>query len=210
MKTIVGLFRETYEADQAVTALENAGFIPANISVLARDQVINTPGSRNVYDADADDIYDNEDIDAVEGAGVGAAGGAVVGGLTGLLMGLGAIVVPGVGPVIAAGTLATALASAAGGAVVGAAAGAVTGGIVAALVDLGVPEDEANFYAEGVKRGGILVTVQTDEARASEAESIMHRFDAVDVDTHGAVWQEEGWDYFDEVPAASREYPTAR
>lgn len=130
-----------------------------------------------------------------------------MGGVTGLLMGLAALAIPGIGPVIAAGTLATVLAGSAAGAVVGAAAGAVTGGVVAALVDLGIPEDEANFYAEGVKRGGVLVTVQTDEARASTAESILRRSNALEVNTHSESWRAKGWERFDETVSPSEEYP---
>jgi hypothetical protein len=138
---------------------------------------------------------------------VGAAGGAVVGGLTGLLMGLGAIAIPGIGPVIAAGTLATALGSAAAGTAVGAAAGAVTGGVVAALVDMGIPKEDAEFYAEGVKRGGVLVTVQANDMRANTAESIMHRNNAVEVDTQRQTWRSGGWNRFDDTNYPSTNYP---
>jgi hypothetical protein len=207
--TIVGLFREVHEANQAVVALEEAGFIPANISILAQDHVIDRGELERDYLSfyEDDDIYDDEEMDVAEGAGVGAAGGAVIGGLTGLLMGIGTIAIPGIGPVIAAGTLATALTSAASGAIVGTAAGAVTGGVVAALINLGVPEEDAHFYAEGVKRGGVLVTIQTDESQTFTAEEIMRRFNALDVDTHSEAWREEGWEYFDETVSPVQDYP---
>ncbi len=198
MQTIVGLFRTASDADLAINALRAAGFTNADLSVLARDEVIDE------YDETYDD---DEDVGAVEGAGVGAAGGAVVGGLTGLLMGIGAIAIPGIGPAIAAGTLATALGSAVAGLAVGAVAGAVTGGVVAALVDLGIPEEEANFYAEGVKRGGVLVTIQTDNAQAVMAESIMRRYNALEVDTHREAWRARGWNRFDEAVSPSDDYP---
>ena len=41
------------------------------------------------------------------------------------------------------------------------------------LVDLGVPSEEAPFYAEGVKEGGTLLIVQTDNERAPAALNIM-------------------------------------
>jgi hypothetical protein len=199
MQTIVGLFRSTSDADLAVNALRDAGFTDANFSVLARE---------NVIDSDyVGDRYVDDDVDAAEGAGVGAAGGAVVGGITGLLMGLGALAVPGIGPVIAAGTLATALGSAAAGAGIGAVAGAVTGGIVAALVDMGVPEEDAHFYAEGVKRGGVLVTVQTDATQVDTVDSILRRFNAVEVNTHREAWQASGWNRFEEDIPPTADYP---
>ena len=58
---------------------------------------------------------------------------------------------------------------------------------------MGIPEEDATFYAEGVKRGGVLVTVQTGDDRASEALSIMRRSNAVDVDTQRRSWTEGGW-----------------
>ncbi|MBE7551399.1 MAG: hypothetical protein HS126_10040 [Anaerolineales bacterium] len=198
MRTIVGLFRNASDADLAVDALHNAGFTNADLSVLARDEVISDYGTG---------YHSTEDVDAAEGAGVGAAGGAVVGGITGLLMGLGALAIPGIGPAIAAGTLATALGSAAAGTAVGAVAGAVTGGVVAALVDMGVPEEDAHFYAEGVKRGGVLVTVQTTDSQASTVESIMNRFNAVEVDRHRETWRSSGWSRFDDTDYPSTTYP---
>jgi len=51
--------------------------------------------------------------------------------------------------VVAAGWLV----ATAAGAVVGAAAGGAAGGIVGALTNSGVPERQANVYAEGVRRG---------------------------------------------------------
>ncbi|HXV99137.1 MAG TPA: hypothetical protein VEC93_12005, partial [Anaerolineae bacterium] len=152
---------------------------------------------------DTDYLDDDEHVDAGEGAAVGAVGGATVGGLTGLLMGIGAIAIPGIGPVLAAGALGTALASALAGAGVGAAAGAVTGGIVGALMDVGIPEEDAHFYAEGVKRGNVLVTVHADDTRASIAAGIMRQAGAVDVDSERRTWQAQGWERFDEtLPAA--------
>ena len=98
MKTVVGLFRNSADAERAVDALEDAGFASDDFSIVARDNVIET-----------DYMDDDDHVDAGEGAAVGAVGGATIGGLTGLLMGLGALAIPGIGPVLAAGTLATAL-----------------------------------------------------------------------------------------------------
>jgi hypothetical protein len=81
-------------------------------------------------------------------AGIGAA----LGGAAGLLAGLGAFVLPGIGAVVAAGWLASALA--------GAVAGGAAGGVVGALIEAGVGENEAAGYAEGVRRGGTLVTIR--------------------------------------------------
>ena len=42
----------------------------------------------------------------------------------------------------------------------GAAAGGLTGGIIGALTQAGVSDEDAQVYAEGVRRGGTLVTAR--------------------------------------------------
>jgi hypothetical protein len=179
MKTVVGLFEDYSDADRAVSELNSRGFTQNEISIAARDsavrdRMVGTAGSERAV---------------AESAGAGAVGGTVVGGLGGLLVGLGALAIPGIGPVIAAGTLATTLGTTALGAGIGAAAG----GLIGALVGMGIPEEDANFYAEGVKRGGVLVTVQASDDRATDALNIMRRSKAVDVDTQRNTWSQSGW-----------------
>ena len=179
MKTVVGLFENYTDADRAVSELNARGFNRNEISVAARDSALR---DRVVGET-------GKERAVAETAGAGAVGGAVVGGLGGLLVGIGALAIPGIGPIITAGTLATALGSTAAGAGIGAAAG----GLIGALVGMGIPEEDANFYAEGVKRGGVLVTVQASDDRATEALNIMRRARAVDVDTQRQSWSESGW-----------------
>lgn len=179
MATVVGLFEHYQDAERAVDQLYARGFERSNVSVAARDQVL----------ADRIPAGKTMGTEAGEGAASGAVGGAAIGGLAGLLIGLGALVIPGIGPVVAAGTLATALTSTA----VGAGIGAATGGLLGALVGMGIPEEDANFYAEGVKRGGVLVSVDTTEDRASMARDILRDAGALNVDQRRAEWTKQGW-----------------
>ena len=192
MKTVVGLFENYMDAERAVNDLSARGFGRNEISVAARDNVLR------------DRVVGGKEEAVAESAGAGAVGGAAVGGLAGLLVGLGALAIPGIGPVVAAGTLATALGSTAAGAGIGAAAG----GLIGALVGLGIPEEDAHFYAEGVKRGGVLVTVQTSDDRAQEALNILRQSNAVDVDTQRNAWRQSGWNRFDETTTPDDTYPT--
>jgi hypothetical protein len=64
---------------------------------------------------------------------------------------------------------------------VGGAAGMATGGIVAGLVDLDLDENEAGYYAEGIRRGGTLVILDVQDDMADHAEHVMETFDPVDV-----------------------------
>ena len=123
--------------------------------------------ANNIVPVDRDDRTSNTAGDAGKGAGVGAA----LGGGAGLLTGLGLMAIPGVGPVVAAGWLiATAV-----GAAAGAVAGGAVGGMIGALTASGVSEDDANVYAEGVRRGGTLVTAHVDDQRVSQAREILQR-----------------------------------
>jgi stress response protein YsnF len=100
------------------------------------------------------------------------------------------LAIPGIGPIVAAGPLVAAL--------TGAGVGAATGGIVGALIGLGIPEEHAHRYAEGVRRGGALVTVTTHDKEAARVESILDRHDPVDIEEQHKAWKQSGWSRFDE------------
>ena len=72
--------------------------------------------------------------------------------------------------------------------------GAAAGGVVGALADLGVPEDKAHVYAEGVRRGGCLVSVKTSDAGSAQISDILESHNPVDVERRGTNWQETGWE----------------
>ena len=178
-KTVSALY-DTYDAaSSAVSALEAAGIPHSDISIVANN-------SENWH-------HDDRPSNAAEGAGTGAGVGAAVGGVGGLLTGLGIMAIPGVGPVVAAGWLvATAV-----GAVAGAAVGGAAGGLVGSLTKDGVPEHDANLYAEGVRRGGALVTARVPDARASDAQEVLQREKYVDLNARGRIYRDEGWSTFD-------------
>ena len=178
MKTIVALFDELEDAAAAVEALVDGGMRREEISFIARDASSRYEG---VIEAD----------EAGDEIAAGVAGGAVVGGLLGILLGLSAFVVPGLGSVIAAGPLAAGFA--------GATTGAVAGGLLGALVDWGIPEDEAHYYAEALRRGGALVAVRAPEDQVDDVVAVLEENHPVDVERRAAYWrEEEGWDGFSE------------
>lgn len=127
-----------------------------------------------------------KDSNAAEGAGIGAG----VGGAAGLLAGLGILAIPGVGPVVAAGWLAATAA--------GAVTGAAAGGLVGSFTSAGVDEDEANYHAENVRRGGTVVSVKAADAQAASVEAIMDGATPIDRETRVADYQKQGWTRFDE------------
>ena len=178
-KTVTGLYDDYADARAAVSALEARGVPSDDISIV----------SNNV-----DDRY-SKDSNAAEGAGAGAGIGAAVGGVGGLLTGLGIMAIPGVGPVVAAGWLAATAAGAAAGAVAGGAAG----GLIGAMTESGVPEEHAHVYAEGVRRGGTLVTARVDESLHAEAEAILRQSNVVDPTERRTAYAEQGWTRFDDT-----------
>ncbi len=179
MKTITGLFDDHSDARSAVNALESAGVPSKDISIVSN----NTSN------------HHTDESKAAEGAGTGAGIGAVVGGAGGLLTGLGIMAIPGVGPVVAAGWLA----ATAAGAVAGAVAGGAAGGIVGAMTDNGVSEEDAHVYAEGVRRGGTIVTAKVDDGMVPEAEAILKRSNWVDPAERRIAYNEQGWEKFDDT-----------
>ena len=178
MKTVIGLFDDFQTAQNAVQSLVNRNFNRNDISVAAN----NTAAG---YSADALETAsegEGRNVAMTDGARTGAGTGAVigtgVGGVLGLLASLGTIWIPGVGPIVAAGPLVATLT----GAGIGAAAGAAVGGLVGALTQVGVPEHDAHFYAEAVRRGSALLIVRADDNQVNTIADILADHGAVDVD----------------------------
>src|SRR5581483_7503756 len=106
--TAVAVFDERDDAEDAISALRDAGFRADDIGLVARDrdQVRTTDQSRAIVDASYASTGGTE---TGEGAAIGAVAGGILGGLGAWLVGLGSLAIPVVGPVIAAGAFATAL-----------------------------------------------------------------------------------------------------
>jgi uncharacterized membrane protein len=175
-ETVVALFDDFATAQRVVEDLVDAGYSRNDISLVANDAA----GEYTQY-------VGAENVTAGQGAGFGA--------IIGTLTGLGVALIPGVGPVLAAGPLAAALFAG-----VGAAVGAATGGLVAGLIDLGVPEDDAEYYAEGVRRGGTLVIVHTISDATQRIEDVFNLHDPVNIEHRTDEYRKAGWSGYD--PAA--------
>ena len=190
MGTIVTRLYDSFDrAEQAVAELERVGISRSDISLVShRSGVKDAPAS----------VREPSDYTAAEAAGSDAATGATLGGLLGAsggaLAGLGLIAIPGLGPVIAAGWLA----AAAVGAVVGGAVGGGAGGIVGALTNAGVSKEEADVYAEGVRRGGTLVSANVSDDQVATTQAVLDRFDHVDIAERRAAYRNAGWTHFDD------------
>jgi len=82
----------------------------------------------------------------------------------------------------------------------GAATGAA-GGIIGSMTSAGVDENDAHIYAEGVRRGGTLVSARVEDDQVDIARSVIDDNAPVDLNTRRAMYREEGWQGFDENSA---------
>jgi len=178
MATISRLYKDHDTGTLVVAELERSGIPQSDISIIANNDSgwFNRDEPKRI-DRDADGTDDR-----AEGATKGAGIGATLGGVAGLLAGLGMLAIPGIGPVVAAGWLASTAAVAV--------AGGATGGLIGALTQSGIGEKEAHTYAEGVRRGGTLVTVRVPDADPARVESIMDRVNPMETTTMGAAHRE--------------------
>jgi len=163
---VFGIYPSYESVERAVDALRVAGFRGTDISVLFPENV----GTK--------DFAMEKGTKAPEGAATGAGTGVVVGGTLGWLTGIGALAIPGLGPFIAAGPIMAALA--------GAGAGGALGGITGALIGMGIPEYEAKRYQGRVTKGGILLSVHSDNSDwTKRAKEVLERTGAEDISSTG-------------------------
>ncbi|WP_425613593.1 general stress protein [Anatilimnocola sp. NA78] len=156
--TVIGVFEDQLQAQQAIAELKRAGYTEDQIGVVSqhRDGAATADSGTKVE----------------EGAAAGLATGAGIGALWGL--GILSNVLPGIGPAIFGGTLGVILSSAA--------AGAAAAGIGGALAGLGIPDDDAKYYEGEFKSGRTIVTVHGGPNRAN-AQSVLTQYGAYDRST---------------------------
>lgn len=185
LKTIVGLYDQLSEARDTVAELSQAGIQQGNINLVAH---ASAEDYGRYFDREGK-YQDAPAGDTTSNVATGAGAGAILGGIGGLVVGLSLLPIPGIGPIIAAGPLASAMA--------GAGIGAVVGGLIGGLTSIGVDEEHAGYYAEGVRRGGSLVVVKTDSHLQSRVTEILKNHNPVDIEQRVSRWKESGFTSYD-------------
>jgi hypothetical protein len=189
-KTLTYVYDDYASADRAVAKAKTAGLADSNISIVASNaDGWHKPGGNEV-DPKHDKDRDGKD-DRAEGAATGGGLGAIGGGAIGLATGLGLMAIPGVGPVVAVGWLAATAA--------GALAGAASGGIIGALVESGTSKENAELYAEALRRGCAIVTAKVSDDELSRYTAILGE-SSIDISARRAFYRSSGWTGYD--PAA--------
>jgi uncharacterized membrane protein len=177
-KTIAALFDNVENAARAIRHLHAADIEPLEVGI-----VVSNPDNRCLEYLERPSHRGQDDGDVK----VGAILGSILGVGAGLLTGLTLIAVPGLGPVAAAGWLIAGLTGA------GAVAGAAVGALAGTLGDEGISAEQARGYEEGVRRGGTLVMVRTDETNIEQVVQILDQEGAIDMDERMSIWRSEGW-----------------
>src|SRR6478672_13931746 len=163
---VFGLYRDRYGVEEAVSALQTAGYRNTDISVLFPEN----QGTK--------DFAHEKNTKAPEGTTTGVISGGIAGGVLGWLTGIGALAIPGLGPLIAAGPIVAALA--------GAGALGAVGGMIGALAGMGIPEYEAKRYEGRIREGGVLLSVHCDSSDwVRRAKDVLQSTGAQDVASAG-------------------------
>jgi hypothetical protein len=171
---VFGLLENETAARAAVAALEKAGFIPTDISILSSNAYFDADGIQQEGFAKTREVGVANSTKAPEGATTGVAAGGALGGLAGWLVGAGVLAIPGAGPFLAAGPILALLS--------GAALGATAGGLGGALIGYGIPEYEAKLYAGKLASGHILIGVHAiDDSEAEAAKAALTSSGAHDI-----------------------------
>jgi len=151
---VSAVFDDRDGAEQAVGSLKSAGIADTAISILWRASKF----------LDADYRFS-------EGHSTLSVAGAVAGGgIAGAMLGVAVLFVPGVGPVAAAGVLAASAFSSV--ATVSGVIGAAGGALAKMLTDHDVDGVEARYYEEQIRRGKVLVAVDTRSATGMADEAL--------------------------------------
>lgn len=202
-RTIVGVFDNYDNAENAARQIKDQGLRTADISIVAKQHGDNTAQPSAAYSTSPYNglsakssesmITSHNNASNVAGnignvMGMGASGtnrgalndnisdGATTGGVLGGLAGL----FIGAGSMVVPGLGIIAAA----GPITGLISGAVTGGIVGGLVDLGIPENNSRQYETDVKAGKILFSMKTDDDKIDQVASILRNDGAASVDSY--------------------------
>ena len=68
---------------------------------------------------------------------------------------------------------------------------------VRSLTRLGVPEDDAHLYAEGIRRGGTLLIGDVTDDNTERALAIIERSSPIDLAERGERYRTAGWSRYD-------------
>lgn len=155
------LFRDPEKAELAYHQIRARGYSDDDITILMSEE------TRDEHWGDREAVETTTESKVAEGTAVGGVTGGAIGAI---VAGVAAVAFPGLG-LVAVGPIAAALA--------GAGAGALSGGLIGALVGMGLSEETAKLYQDGISEGGTVIGLQpkTPEDAALFEQEWGERFD---------------------------------
>ena len=153
------IFDTHAEAERAVTELRSAGVSDTDLSVIAHHRGTTTATSG---DGEITDEHHRNVLRGILGGGALGAG-----------LGVAALAIPGVGPLAAAGAIAASAVPEA--MAIGAGVGALAGSLNEVLTKHGVSHEDASYYGDRLKDGGVVVTVSGSSIDADRASEVLYR-----------------------------------
>lgn len=155
---ISGIFDSKQDLKNLMDDLHARNITDENVSIVMSEE------TRNRF------FTIDDDTKAPEGTAIGGVAGGLLGALIGGLSVAGTVLLPGVGLLVAGPLL---------GAIAGAGIGSAAGGLIGALVGVGVPEHEAKFYEDALKKeGNIFVLAHVPEPEAGSVKTAFERYHA--------------------------------
>jgi hypothetical protein len=179
-KIVVALYDHFSDARAAVADIMQAGVSGGAIALLANDSNGDHPGL-TINPAYAREQFDEDSQKQPSFITLGEVG-IGIGGVLGFLANISPIAIPGIAGLPVWMPLV-------GGAVLGGIIGAVIGVVTAH----GVSGADTELYAEGLKRGGTLVTAKVDDTMAAKTGELLKKHSAAKVEERAEDWTAEGW-----------------
>ncbi|CAO3351014.1 YsnF/AvaK domain-containing protein [Azospirillum melinis] len=190
-KTIVALYDHRSDAETASRDLQAAGFESSVIEILSHSDL----SSGGWGDRDLSGSPTGTSAGTLTGdSSIGAASGMARTDLS-----TGYVASPDTVPGTGAGLAGAGLGTESG---LGAGAGMGTtgsGGMLTRLAGWGIPNQDAQVYAEGVRRGGSLLKLRLEEEDVDRAMDVLERGNVVDVEERGSAYRDSGWTGYDET-----------
>jgi hypothetical protein len=165
-KAVVGVYETHVGAEEAVKALQKAGFDMKKLSIVGKD-----------YHTEEHVVGYYNTGDRMKAWGKM---GAFWGGLWGLLFGAAFFAVPGIGPIAVAGPLVSGIVSALEGAVV---VGGMTA-LGAGFVGLGIPKDSIVKYETQLKADKFILVCHGTAEEMEKARGVLETTGASELNVH--------------------------
>jgi hypothetical protein len=182
-KIIVALYDHFKDAQAAAAAIVQAGAAADRIALLANDSNGDHP-ALSINPAYAREQFDEDSNKQPRFVTLGEVG-IGIGGVLGFLAYVSPVAIPGVAAMAANGVWVPV--------VVAAVIGGIVGVVVGLLTDHGVSGADTALYAEGLKRGGTLITVTVSDDLAGKVSAALKGHNAAKVEERPADWSAAGW-----------------